>query len=81
MTLVALYAETYHGVPRDDQPWHEFVSLLERIPAFEARHVLAVAHGTQLGQPVEQAQASMRQLELGKLKRIGSFEKGPAHGV
>lgn len=77
MTLVALYAGQYGGVPRDEQPWHEFIALLDRIPALEARQRLAIAHGTLLGQPVDSAQMGMRQLEVLQVKRLASFEKRP----
>jgi hypothetical protein len=81
MTLIALYAEKYGGAPRDEQPWHEVVALLDRIPGLDARERLLIAHGTALGQPVDSSQMGMREMELMQIKRLAAFDKGPVDGV
>lgn len=76
MDVVAAYAEKYGGVPRDEQSWHEVLSLVARIPGFEARQKIIVADGTALSRPAMDAAAgTMRQMLLRKLERQAAFEK------
>ena len=70
MDMVAEYAHAYGGPPHPEQPWHEFLALVQRTARFRDRQLLQVWDGTALAQVGENSTLA---LYRAKLERTSSL--------